>query len=86
MEFVQILESFNSKTSDARVLDLSRTFVFNKRHQPSEPLPNSNNISGCQFAHHEGVCGALIITAIILNFGSVAGKCSASCSGRFTSA
>jgi len=81
VDFVQKLESFNAKTSDTLLLDLSCTFMLNERHRPSEHLPNSYNISGCQCAHLEGVCGALIIAAIIFNFGSMPGKCSASCSG-----
>ena len=85
MGFVQRLKSFNAKSSDTLVLDLSCTFMFNKRPHPSEHLLNSHNISGCQCAHHEGVSGALIIVATIFNFGSMTGKCSASCYCRFTS-
>ena len=85
MDFVKKLKSFNVKPSANRVLDLLYTFMFNKRHQPSENLLNSYNISGCQCAHREGVCGALIMAPIIFNFGCMPGKCSATCSGRFTS-
>lgn len=55
VDFVERLKSFNAKPSGTRVLGLSYTFMFNKRHQPSEHLLNSYKISGCQFSHHEGV-------------------------------
>lgn len=81
MDFVKKLKIFNVKPSGTRVLDLSYTFIFNKRRQSSEHLLNSYNISSCQCAHNEGVCWALIIAPIIFNSGFMPGMCSASCAG-----
>jgi len=85
VDSVERLKSFNAKPSGTRVLDLSYMFMFNKRNQQSEHLLKSYNISGCQCAHQESVCGMLIIAPIIFKFGSMPRKCSASCSGRFIS-
>jgi hypothetical protein len=63
---VERLKSFDANPSGTRVLDLSYTFMFNKRHYSSEHILNPYNISGCQCAHHEGVRGALIIAPVIL--------------------